>query len=88
MRAKREIPESSVDTYGFVARRSMPGTDIDLERAIGRLPDGAREVLVLHDIHGYKHREVAEMVGIAEGTSKAQLHRARRLVREFMDGKR
>ncbi|MBD3162562.1 MAG: sigma-70 family RNA polymerase sigma factor [Candidatus Eisenbacteria bacterium] len=55
---------------------------IDLERAIGALPPGARVVFVLHDVEGYKHEEIAEMTGIAVGTSKAQLHRARRLLRE------
>ena len=55
---------------------------IDLERAIATLPDGARTVLVLHDIEGLRHDEIAELAGIAAGTSKAQLHRARRLLRE------
>jgi RNA polymerase sigma-70 factor (ECF subfamily) len=54
----------------------------ELERAIQRLPDGAREVFVLYEIEGYQHQEIAAMTGIAEGTSKAQLHRARRLLRE------
>lgn len=57
---------------------------LDLERAISRLPERARLVLVLHDIRGYRHREIADILGIAEGTSKAQLHRARRLVREAL----
>lgn len=54
---------------------------IDLERAIAALPEGARTVFVLHDVEGYTHREIAEMTGIAEGTSKAQLHRARKLLK-------
>jgi RNA polymerase sigma-70 factor (ECF subfamily) len=58
---------------------------LDLERAIAALPQGARSVLVLHDIEGYKHNEIGEMLGIAVGTSKAQLHRARRLLREWME---
>jgi RNA polymerase sigma-70 factor (ECF subfamily) len=56
----------------------------DLERALAKLPPGARAVLVLHDVEGYKHQEIAEMTGIAAGTSKAQLHRARRLLREAL----
>lgn len=54
---------------------------MDLERAIATLPPGARHALVLHDIEGYKHEEIAQMLGIATGTVKAQLHRARRLMR-------
>ena len=55
---------------------------MDLERAIASLPPGARQVLVLHDIEGYKHEEIARMTGSAVGSVKAQLHRARRLLRE------
>ena len=54
------------------------------ERAIATLPPGARAVFVLHDVEGYKHEEIAEMHGSAVGTSKAQLHRARRLLREAL----
>ena len=59
--------------------------DIDMERAIAGLPPGARTVFVLHDVHGYTHGEIASMTGTAEGTCKAQLHRARRLLREALD---
>jgi RNA polymerase sigma factor (sigma-70 family) len=61
-----------------------PGESIDLERAIAALPPGARTVLVLHDVEGYRHEEIAQMQGTAVGTSKAQLHRARRLLREML----
>ncbi len=54
---------------------------LDLERAIAALPAGARDVFVLHDVQGYKHREIAEMLEIATGTSKSQLTRARALLR-------
>ena len=54
----------------------------DIETAIGELPDGARDVLVLYAIYGYSHSEAAEMLGVAEGTCKAQLHRARGLLRD------
>ena len=57
-----------------------PEAGIDLERAIGTLPTGARAVFVLHDVEGYKHSEIAQMTGVAEGTVKAQLHRARKLL--------
>lgn len=54
----------------------------EIEDAIGGLPDGARDALVLHALYGYSHGEAAEMLGVAEGTCKAQLHRARKLLRE------
>jgi len=57
---------------------------IDLERAIAALPEGARTVFVLHDIEGYKHDEIAALLGIADGTSKAQLHKARALLKEVL----
>lgn len=60
-------------------------TAMDLEGAIAGLPPGARTVFVLHDIEGYQHGEIAAMTGIAEGTSKAQLFRARRLLRKALD---
>lgn len=69
-----------------LARARKDGTDIrlDFDVAIEQLPDGAREVFVLHDVEGYKHREIAEMVGITAGTSKSQLHRARMILRKHL----
>lgn len=52
----------------------------DLSEAVDRLPEGARNVFVLHAVYGYSHDEAADMLGIAAGTSKAQLHRAKRLL--------
>ncbi len=60
------------------------GERMDLERAIARLPKGARAVLLLHDVEGYQHEEIAKLTGIAVGTSKAQLHRARKLMKEML----
>jgi len=63
--------------------RADPGSDappLDLERAIAGLPDGARHVLVLVGIYGFSHAEAAHALGLAEGTCKAQLHRARGLL--------
>jgi RNA polymerase sigma-70 factor (ECF subfamily) len=62
-----------------------PGLAMDLEKAIAGLPEGARAVFVLHDIEGYEHQEIADLTGIAVGTSKAHLFRARRLLREALD---
>jgi RNA polymerase sigma-70 factor (ECF subfamily) len=61
------------------------GDAIDLERAIAALPNGARTVFVLHDVEGYQHNEIAKMTGTAEGTCRAQLHRARKLLIEALD---
>ena len=58
-----------------------PGERLDLERAVGALPEGARRVFLLHDLEGLKHTEVAALLGISAGTSKAQLFRARELLR-------
>lgn len=63
------------------APEAPPGAALDLDRAIAELPGGAREVFVLHDIEGYKHEEIAGLTGLAVGTCKAHLHRARRLLR-------
>jgi RNA polymerase sigma-70 factor (ECF subfamily) len=73
-----------IEAFESGVRQAMPETKLDLERAIASLPDGAREVLVLHDIEGYRYREIAKMTDIAEGTVKSQLNRARRLVREVL----
>ena len=58
---------------------------MDLEHAIAQLPERARTVLVLFDVEGYSHAEIADMTGMAVGSSKAQLHRARKLVREDLE---
>jgi RNA polymerase sigma-70 factor (ECF subfamily) len=84
-----EVPASADEiAEDPIARTSAPlgdpGIGVDLERAIAKLPDGARLAFVLHDVEGFRHREIAEMTGTAEGTSKAQLHRARRLLRESL----
>ena len=60
------------------------GLSRDMERALARLPKGARTVLWLHDVEGYLHEEIAQLTGIAVGTSKAQLHRARKLMKEHL----
>lgn len=57
---------------------------VDFEQAMAQLPPGAREIFILHDVEGYKHREIAELLDIATGTSKRQLHRARMLMRQHL----
>jgi RNA polymerase sigma-70 factor (ECF subfamily) len=87
---KRKRRSARVETVPDVTKlasgsRPMSDARMDLERAIRALPERARTVLVLHDVEGYKHEEIAERMGIAAGTSKAQLHRARRLLREALE---
>jgi RNA polymerase sigma-70 factor (ECF subfamily) len=92
--AKRRGPQgrnevSMTDEAGeqmeFEAEPPMDeATPIDVERAIAGLPAGARDIVVLHGIYGYSHEEAAEMLGVAVGTCKAQLHRARHLMRARM----
>lgn len=76
---------SSSSTSGSVGMPLPPGDLLDLEEAIGKLPPGARRVFVLHDVEGYKHEEIAEMLGVTTGATKAQLHRARLLLREALN---
>ena len=74
------------DTIGnLTARPHAPGDRMDLEQAIAKLPKGARRVFTLHDVEGYKHEEIAEMLGVTTGATKAQLHRARMLLREALN---
>jgi RNA polymerase sigma-70 factor (ECF subfamily) len=73
--------------FQVTAGRPMrPDAALDFEAALGRLPEGAREVFVLHDVEGHKHVEIGELLGISPGTSKAQLHRARTIMRRFLGG--
>jgi RNA polymerase sigma-70 factor (ECF subfamily) len=66
-------------------RRVTPEVTMDLEDALAMLPKGARQIFVLHDVEGFLHEEIAEMLGVATGTSKAQLHRARMLMRRHLE---
>jgi RNA polymerase sigma-70 factor (ECF subfamily) len=85
-RLKRETAlEGAAERTASGARDVYAGTNMDLEQAISRLPERARTVLVLFDVEGYSHAEIAELAGMAVGSSKAQLHRARKLVREELE---
>jgi RNA polymerase sigma-70 factor, ECF subfamily len=79
LRVEHEVaePDSGLPE---VADPDSDGPPIDIERAIARLPEGARHVLVLVGIYGFSHAEAADTLGVAEGTCKAQLHRARGLL--------
>ncbi|HKV52874.1 MAG TPA: RNA polymerase sigma factor [Gemmatimonadaceae bacterium] len=82
--ATSDNDEDGEELYGATAPPSH-GDRMDLEAAIGLLPPGARRVFVLHDVEGYRHEEIAEMLGVTAGGSKAQLHRARLLLREALN---
>ncbi len=85
--ARRETRVSAVGDNlprDVAVREARTAESIDLERAISSLPDGARAVFILHDVEGFRHREVSRLMGIAVGTSKAQLHRARKLLRKAL----
>jgi RNA polymerase sigma-70 factor (ECF subfamily) len=71
-------------SYQPVARRDTPIARLDLERALDRLPDGCREAFVLHDVEGFDHKEVGRLLGVAEGTSKSQVFKARAKLRALL----
>lgn len=80
--SRGELDERTAQVYG-----TQSGLAIDLERAIAELAEGFRTVLILHDIEGLTHKQIAQHLGIASGTSKSQLSRARRQVRRRLVGK-
>lgn len=84
-RTLRVEPTDAPEKLEKGGREETPELRVALERAIAMLPDGARTVFVLHDVEGYKHEEISGMTGLAVGTSKAQLHRARKLLREAIE---
>ena len=88
--AKTAKLTDTLDNGSFepVAPPDTPIARIDLERALERLPDGCREAFVLHDVEGFDHKEVGEMLGIAEGTSKSQVFKARMKLRAMLNGRR
>jgi RNA polymerase sigma-70 factor (ECF subfamily) len=94
-RRRSSRPEYLVDeaetptqiVQGTANHNKMPVVDhIILENAIKKLAPGYRSVFVLHDVEGHEHSEIAEMLGISEGTSKSQLHKARLKLREIIKG--
>lgn len=90
LRASKRDAERMVDgddeAFGFTSTAGQLEARIDLDAALLRLPNGARVVFVLHDIEGYSHDEISQMTGIAPGTARAQLWRARRALMTLLDG--
>lgn len=84
-RTARVLPMDDTSRLEGAARSSGVDLRMDMEEAIASLPQGARLAFVLHDVEGYQHQEIAERLGVSVGTIKAQLHRARRLLRERLE---
>jgi RNA polymerase sigma-70 factor (ECF subfamily) len=84
-RTARVLPMEDTSRLTGAAKSSGIESRMDLESAIASLPKGARIAFVLHDVEGYQHQEIAEQLSVTIGTVKAQLHRARRLLRERLE---
>lgn len=86
-RKRREAIQESipdVEALDAAAPRASPGMRMDLEQAIAGLPTQGRTIFVLHEIEGYTHEEIARLMNLQEGTTKAQLHRARKLLQQTL----
>ena len=77
-----KLVDDGVVMESLPSRTERPDRRLQLDAALEHLPDGARQIFVLHDVEGYKHEEIATLLAISSGTSKAQLHRARMLLRK------
>jgi RNA polymerase sigma-70 factor, ECF subfamily len=92
LRSKAARQSSVTDALDETVGYSGPGLShvsrLDLERAIAHLPEGSRAAFLLHDVEGFDHSEVGRILGIAEGTSKSQVHKARLRIREYLAAKR
>jgi RNA polymerase sigma-70 factor, ECF subfamily len=84
-RSRRIMVTDDPSAFERAGEHEAPGDGLDLDQAIAALPAGARAVFVLHDVEGYQHGEIAALMGVAEGTSKTQLFRARRLLRKALE---
>ncbi len=91
---KRSVKDEKTTEEGDTPEQIVPGTEhydrmpvvdrIALDKAIAQLPRGYRTIFVLHDVEGYEHEEIATMLGLSIGTSKSQLHKARRKLRDLL----
>jgi len=86
-RTARVLSMEDTSVLPGAARSSGIDLKMEMEEAVASLPKGARTAFVLHDVEGYQHQEIAEQLSVSIGTVKAQLHRARRLLRERLEGK-
>jgi RNA polymerase sigma-70 factor (ECF subfamily) len=91
---KRSVKDEKTTEEGETPEQIVPGTEhydrmpvvdrIALDKAIAQLPRGYRTIFILHDVEGYEHEEIATMLGLSIGTSKSQLHKARRKLRDLL----
>jgi len=81
-RSRRREISDEIPVMAAAGISERPDLRVAIERAVDTLPAGAREVFVLHDMEGYKHHEIAELLAVDPGTSRSQLHRARLLLRQ------
>ncbi len=85
-RQRLAADDTAIDATPAAGPRAVtPEWGIDFDDAIGRLPQRARQVFLLHDVAGYRHEEIAGLLGIVAGTSKSQLHHARMALRQYLD---
>ena len=84
VRRRRQLPFDEVRSEQLAKPGKASDIGLDLERAIAMLPSRARSVFVLHDVEGYRHAEIAKIAGMAVGSSKAHLHRARDLLKKAL----
>lgn len=80
----RFLADATLTLEMMSGHERVGGQGPEFEAGLRQLPPGARQVFVLHDMEGFKHREIAEMLGVTAGTSKAQLHRARLVMRNYV----
>jgi RNA polymerase sigma-70 factor (ECF subfamily) len=83
-RQEKETAVEDLERFGSEGAHASPAAGMDLEKAMAKVPPKARQVFYLHDVEGYRHKEIGEIMGVAVGTSKAQLHRARKILREVL----
>ncbi|HSK10942.1 MAG TPA: RNA polymerase sigma factor [Vicinamibacterales bacterium] len=83
-----EVPDGEAALGLEGAPAADTATAMDLRAAVDSLPEGARQIFLLHDVEGYKHHEIGKLLGIADGTSKGQLHRARMMLRSCLRGRK
>jgi RNA polymerase sigma-70 factor (ECF subfamily) len=86
-RVARVLSMEDTSALPGAARSSGIDLKMEMEEAVASLPQGARVAFVLHDVEGYQHQEIAQQLSVSVGTVKAQLHRARRLLRDRLEGK-
>ena len=80
----REVELDGAAEFGATPREAEPDLKVRLARAIDQLPEGYRSVFLMHDVEGYTHEEIGQMLGVQPGTSKAQLSRARAKLRQSL----